>query len=118
MSVRTELAAILAAGLPEWDVRASIANVDGIEIPTLLVWPAELSPGPTLGTRTHELRVRLLTPVTDADAADDDLDELLPELLRLIEQHDPLTWTTAERGTHGEDYHAWTITVRVPARKE
>lgn len=110
---------MIAAAVPEsWDVRSDLRSIDGIEGPTVIVMPNEITPGPTMGWDTHELRVRLLTEVTDPAEADDALDVTLPLLLRVIESLDPVVWTNAERGVHADDYHAWTLTVRVPARKE
>lgn len=119
MSVRSWLAELLTAELPaDWTLRPGVGDVDVLEGPTIILWPAELSPGPQRGVRTHELRVRLMTEVQDDTEADDELDALLPVLLDVIERNDPLVWTAAERGIHAETFHAWTVTVRVPAKKE
>lgn len=118
-SPRVALAEALVGVLPpEWDVRTDLRPVDGIEAPTLLVWTASVTPGPTRGLRTYSLRITLLSPRQDPQEVDDDLDDLLPVLLAAVEGLDPVTWSDAERGVWADTYHSITLTVSVPARKD
>lgn len=100
-----------------WEVRDGLLGLDNLLTPAVAVWTDSVTPGPVIGIRTHSLRVRLLSPTQDPETVDDELDENLSILLGIIESLDPITWESAERGVHADTYHAYTVTVAVPARK-
>lgn len=119
MSLRTELRDLLTNRLPEWDVRADLRGVDAPEAaPIVLVETSRFTPGPARGRRTVELTVYLLTPLTDPETVDDDLEARLAELLAVLEHLDPIAWTEATRGVYDERLHCYTVTVTAPARKD
>lgn len=101
-----------------WQVRAGLLGIDNLVAPALAVWTADVAPGPAIGVRMHSLRVRLLSPTQDPETVDDELDDDLATLLGILDTLDPITWETAERGMHADTYHAYTVTVTVPARKD
>lgn len=121
MSVRTQLWSLLVDRLPDtWDVRADGVDVDAPEtdVPVLFVWTNRVTPGPTIGWRTHEFLLRVCTPLTDPEQYDDDLDELLETLTDTLQGMDPIAWTQAVRGVHGNRLQCYTLTLTVPARKD
>lgn len=118
-TVRSQLVDLLTARLPQtWEVRAGLGGLDNLTVPTVAVWTHELEPGPARGLRTHTLRVRLLSPLSDPDQVEDALEVDVALLCAAIESLDPITWSTAERGIHADTYHAYTLTVSVPVRKD
>ena len=121
MSVRTQLRDLLVERLPDaWDVRDDGRDVDAPEVdtPVLFVWTNRVEPGPTIGWRTHEFLLRICTPLTDPETFDDDLDALLETLTDTLQGLDPIAWTQAVRGVHGNRLQCWTLTLTVPARKD
>lgn len=121
MHIRTQLRDLLVERLPDtWDVRADARDVDALEPdhPAVLIMSARITPGPGPAWRTHEVLVRVLSPLTDPEQVDDDLDDLLDTLTDALVGLDPLTWTEAVRGVHGDRLHCWTLTLTAPARKD
>jgi hypothetical protein len=123
VSVRTQLRDLLADRVPDtWDVRADGRDVDAPEVdqPVLFVWTNRVTPGPTIGWRTHEFLLRICTPLTDPEQYDDDLDALLETLTDVLQGMDPIAWTEAVRGVHGQPprLQCYTLTATVPARKD
>jgi hypothetical protein len=121
VSVRTQLRELLADRVPDtWDVRADGLDVDAPEVdtPVLFVWTNRVTPGPTISWRTHEFLLRICTPLTDPEECDDDLDALLETLTDVLQGMDPIAWTQAVRGVHGQRLQCYTLTATVPARKD
>jgi hypothetical protein len=121
MSVRTQLWSLLVDRVPtSWDVRADGIDVDAPEVdtPVLFVWTNRVTPGPTIGWRTHEFLLRICTPLTDPEQYDDDLDALLETLTDVLQGMDPIAWTEAVRGVHAQRLQCYTLTLTVPARKD
>lgn len=122
MSVRTDLAAELVRVLPNtWDVDPVYRVPDGIETgrPRVVVYTTTVRPHDVRSLRTHEVTLWLLTPLTDPALADDDLDgNLLPVLLDVLDRLPVTTWTEAERGTLGDGFAGYRITLTTTADKE
>lgn len=121
MNARTELADALRAELPEsWDVRPSFDPPDELEPdrPCLMLWRDELTPGPTLGTRTHNMAAWLLVPMTDPELLDDELDAAVLQLVTRVDEMSTVDWTKATRGTLQDSFAGYRVELRFYTNKE
>lgn len=123
MSARDELADQLRAALPDsWDVLSKYAPPVELAAgrPCLMLWRDKLTPGPSMGTRSHALAAWLLTPRTDPFEVDDELDELLDELLPILDALPTVAWSEAERGTldSGDGFPGYRVTLTFYTDKE
>ena len=128
MSARTNLAADLKVGLDAldegWDVRAVFKLPDVVSVPTVMMFTTTLSPLPAArpGWRRHESKLWVLVPADgtagDLDALEAEIEVALSTVLGVIDAlSDRLTWTEAERGTLGEAFPGYLITIQHNARE-
>lgn len=118
MSVRTDLAAALAAGLPTttgptgYRVIGYQRAPDRVDQRTVMVWQDTITPhGIGSDLLIVSLTVWVLTPRLDPETADDDLDAALLDVLAVLHPLDAFTWGPAERGVFAETAHGYKLTV-------
>lgn len=84
-----------------------------ISAPTLLVSTASFIPGPTMFNLSWTLHVVVLSPLL-TEAADDDLERLVREVVHALVDSQPLLLVNGERAVvAGDAYNAFTLTVEV-----
>lgn len=121
MSARTELVALLLAELPAYTDNngaaqsyrvAGSTTLDRLDTRTILLWQTNLDPFAAAGRDGVKvtLTLRLLTPYADGDAADDDLDDGLLDVLGVLLPVSWVVWTDAERGVF-QEWHGYKITL-------
>lgn len=114
MSVRTELAAAIEAGIDGVKVIASLLALGEldpayrgvIQIIRTDVTPSKMQPQ---GAYLNTFEVWLIDPHTDPETVEDLLDDLLDELLELFDDLGWLEWDKAERSMYSDQYHAWKL---------
>jgi hypothetical protein len=86
---------------------------ENIAKPTLLVATASFVPGPTMFNLSWTEHVIVLTPLI-SEAADDDLERVVREVVAALIAAEPLLLVNGERTTvAGDAYNAFTLTVEV-----
>lgn len=110
-TVRTDVAAAIAAALPDVDViawprSADVPNARRVVLGTASVEPA----GTACPWRTVKLDAWCVTPYTDPGPADDDLEALLADVLDALDAAG-IAWTTADRGVWLDSYPAFRVTI-------
>jgi len=118
MSMRSAAVDQLTAALPNtWTVIDDERSLNAITRPTMLVSvrsfvPSDFAP---LSKITVTMALMILSPHTDARAAEDDLDVLLVEALTGINLLQNLTWTEASKVVHLDRYMGYEITTQATA---
>jgi hypothetical protein len=113
-SVRTQLADALAPLLPaEWRVIPYRADLDGVEGTVVKFRHERQVPAPNAqGSHLHTIKAHIISPLTDADAAEDDLDELVSEFLHALRLVRGVRWTEATKGAIPEGF-TWEVSLEV-----
>lgn len=118
MSVRTDLAAALAAALPDtYVVKARTACPEQIDPGTyaVRVLPSTVAPGPRFRSLTYTHTVWVLTGAADPDTVDDKLDPALDDVLAALLPLGSLAVEQAERGVmddnDGPRWHGYRLTI-------
>lgn len=99
---RTLLRDHLTANLPGVTVRPYADVTDQPGTSTVMLRYDETKPGPSRGTWTY-LYALVLLPITSTNAADDELDALLADVLHALDKTatgSGITWTGAKRGLY------------------
>lgn len=109
--VRADVAAAIAAALPDVDViayprSADVPNARRVVLATASVEPA----GVACAWRTVKVDAWCVTPYTDPGPADDDLEDLLAGVLDALDAAG-MEWTNAERGVWLDTYAAFRVTI-------
>ncbi len=119
MSTRTTLADALRAGLPKtkFDVRDVEDLPDRLSKATVFVRHRDFTPAPNPGTIFATFIVTLASQHIDRAKAEDDLDELLPLVLELLDAQLGLTWSRAARVLLKETYLGYDIEARIPTAR-
>ncbi len=118
MSMRSAAVDALTAQLPtSWTVIDDERSLNTITRPTMLVSvrsfvPSDFAP---LSKITVTMALMILSPHTDAKAAEDDLDILLVEALAVINNLPNLTWSEASKVVHLDRYMGYEITTQATA---
>lgn len=117
MGVRSDLAAALDAALPDSvqvvkTVR-DLGELDPAVTGVVQLVRTQVAPAPETGSFLNTFDVWTVTPKTDSDLVDDDLDAALDALLEAMLPLGYLAWETAEREMHPDGYHAYKMNVTV-----
>ncbi len=118
MSMRSAAVDQLTGVLPTtWTVIDDERALNTISKPTMLVsvrsfTPSDFAP---LSKITVTMALMILSPHTDAKAAEDDLDTLLVEAAQAINSLPNLTWTEATKIVHLDRYMGYEITTEATA---
>lgn len=113
MSARKDLAAALRPLVPrEWAILDADRNLDEQNVIALLVSQRTIAPAPNAaGTHLATLRVYVIDPHEDPDAAEDALDDAVETVCFGLDTIDALLWTTAEKVIY-QGRRAYQITVQ------
>lgn len=118
MSMRSAAVDQLTGVLPTtWTVIDDERALNTIAKPTMLVsvrsfTPSDFAP---LSKITVTMALMILSPHTDAKAAEDDLDTLFVEAAQAINSLPNLTWTEATKIVHLDRYMGYEITTEATA---
>jgi len=118
MSMRSAAVDQLTGVLPNtWTVIDDERALNTISKPTMLVsvrsfTPSDFAP---LSKITVTMALMILSPHTDAKAAEDDLDTLFVEAAQAINSLPNLTWTEATKIVHLDRYMGYEITTEATA---
>lgn len=108
----TPIATVVAALQP-----AGYATVGRVPVnitkPTVVVGIERVELGGIGRTRKWTIAVQVLSPLTDPEAADLDLEASVTEVLNALDQAPGLNWTTGEAGAVNEAFNAVKISVEV-----
>ena len=103
MSARTAIRDALTTALPSFRVIGAAEPPDRVTRPTVLVFQNTVTPTPQFGL--HDVNVEvvawLLTGYELTEAAEDDLESSLEQLLLALQPLKWTDWTTCERMTFG-----------------
>lgn len=114
MTGRKLLAQVLEVGLPGWLVLSDARQIDSVPQPgACVLWTQRRSRPAKLGLDwvLDEITLWVLTATTKPALIEDDLDALLQQVLEVLEPDAAFAWTEAERGTLGESWQGWRLTV-------
>lgn len=120
-TLRAQIVDTLKLSLPRhWRFITSEGMPDRIDVPTVTVRQYEIEklPQAPTGAYRYNFTVQLLSPVTDTAKAEDQLDELLPELLLALDDIPYVLWTTATKTLVNDLYFAYGLTLSVLTTKE
>lgn len=112
-NARTYLAETLRPLLPKgWQIVPYADTVDALSRPVVMLQQKRITPSASapLGRHSVEFSVILLTPGTNLDRIEDDLDEQVDLLLYALEDLPTLVWTSAERAVF-DNAHGWEISI-------
>lgn len=120
---RDEMVGLLQALLPsDIDVMPYAKNVDAIARSTVMVRIDEVTPSNMpQALRQYVFALLLLTPLTTAGPADDELDALLEDVLLALESSvndNRAIWSKATRATYEDKFPAYQVDVVVHTKKE
>ncbi|WP_223693787.1 hypothetical protein [Leifsonia poae] len=123
MSVRSELAAALTAGLHKqrYTVIDVPRTLDELSPSRRIVqlYREEIQPNSNaMGNYKEQFVVWVLSPKKDQPAAEDDLEEGLYAVLGILDSLDWLTWTRASRANHVTGAQAYKIDLTLFTKKE
>ena len=118
MSARTYVADLLDDALngsgTDYRIVSAPVELDGMEIPTVVVYREEVRPSPVaLGYLVSTVAVWVLVPQQDPRAAEDPLDDALSAILQVLDDDTSLTWTEAQRGTYADRWPSYKVTVTI-----
>jgi hypothetical protein len=106
MSLRSQIAAELAAALPSnIKIIDNPRSIDGMEAkrPVVQLYRSRLSKAANaIGTYQHSFSIWLISPNIDPRRSDDNLDEYLEILLPALSSIQYLNWTEAVRSVYGD----------------
>lgn len=113
MSARTELAAALAAALPDWLIISDARALDTVPRSTAVLWTSRINRPAKLGLDllTTELTLWVLTPTSDPTRLEDALDVGLVDVMAALEPLQAFAWTEAERGTLADRFDGWRLSI-------
>ena len=83
------------------------------DTPVVMLRLDQVKPGPEQMTRRYEYSLVLVTPLTDAGPADDDLDLVLEDVLHLLDTLPDITWNDAKRGVYADANPAYEVAITV-----
>lgn len=116
MSARTQLAESLAELLPAgWRLIPYQDSVDELDTVVVMLKHSTLAKLPTapLGAYLSTFTVTIVDPHTDAELAEDALDDGVLELLAALDQINSSLWSTAEKTLFQDRYLSWDVPVQV-----
>jgi len=114
VSIRSDLADLLADGLPGYRVIGYPGALDGVTRRTVALWADRITAMPEApnGHYAVTYTVRVITPYTDPAQADDDLDEAMGDVLALLWDSSAYLLSEARREVvEDTSLHCWTLTV-------
>jgi hypothetical protein len=113
MSARKDVAAALRPLVPKkWAILDADRNIDETTEIALLVSQRTIEPAPNAaGNHRATLRVYVIDPHEDPDAAEDALDDAVELVCFALDTIDALYWTTAEKVIY-QGRRAYQITVQ------
>lgn len=110
MSLRSDIAEVLAEANPDYKVLPYMRELDGATMPVVMVHRSGISRTPAHAVLDHKVVVHVLIPETWGERVEDAADEALENVLRIIEQIEDLDWTAAERSTYN-NFAGWEVTL-------
>lgn len=113
-TLRKQLSDRLRPLIPKaYTLRPNATQLEQLSGRVLLVKQLRLEPSPAapVGSLTVEFVLTLVTPLTSPQAAEDQLDDDVTEIVTALDQLDDVTWTSAEKVTAGpsDNYLAYDI---------
>lgn len=117
---RKQLAEVLKARLPKsWRIIPEQRSFDDVGKTTVVIKQTTISklPAAPIGMRSVAFTLTLVSRFTSIAAAEDDLDELVPDLLDHLEALG-IKWSTATKVAVDENYLGYDITVEINTKKE
>lgn len=123
MSLRSDLAAALQPLLPANTKIVDVPrSLDGIEAkkPVVMLYRDEVSKAPNAqGDYFNSFALWVVSPIINTIRAEDNLDDLLDDVLRALDQVSWLNWSTAERSVFGDNQApAYKVNLTVISNKE
>lgn len=123
MSLRSDLAAALQPLLPANTKIVDVPrSLDGIEAkkPVVMLYREDVTKAPNaIGDYFNSFALWVVSPLINTIRAEDNLDDLLDEVLRALDQVSWLNWTTAERSVFGDNQApAYKVTLTVISTKQ
>lgn len=118
MTARSELAAILTAGVPaDWRI-VPYDEAPVIDRPTLIVYRESVEQGATFAVQQHVMKVHVLHPAQVAPRSSDEVDTMLDVVLGILDDSEILTWSRATFGVFNETYLQFEISIEMTTRKD
>jgi hypothetical protein len=114
MSLRSEFADSLRAGLPDDRVIDHAYELDGVDAhtPVVMLERTQIAKAPNAqGGYFATFNVHCISPVTGRDTADDALDDLADRVIAALDAHPWSLWDTATRSVFVDKYPAYVIHV-------
>lgn len=113
-AVRDDAVATLRQAVPnDLDVEPySRAGIEALSRPSILVKLTNVEPEPTApqAARRYTFELVLVSALTEAGPADDELEALLEDVLYVLEQHDRFVFVSATRGVYeGTNTPCWSV---------
>jgi hypothetical protein len=123
MSLRSDLSAALKPLLPANTKIVDVPrSIDGLEAkkPVVMLYREEVSKAPNaIGDYFNTFALWVVSPMINTVRAEDNLDNLLDDVLRALDQVKWLNWTTAERSVFGDNQApAYKVNLTVISNKE
>lgn len=120
---RTQLANTLQALLPEnykmVDSPRDFASLDPSVIGVVQLWRSQIAPASNMGSFDEQYELWVMTPKSDPDTSEDDLDLRLFEVIEALQQAKWLGWSTAERAIHAiAARQAYKFTLQIRSQAE
>lgn len=120
MTIRSDVATLITealAGGPREDTKVvtSERELGQLDRSAVLVRGATLArtPGAPLSHRNVGLTVTIVSAHQDLDYAEDDLDELVPDILDALDHQSILTWTGARKVAYDDTHLAYDVDIDV-----
>lgn len=121
-AAREHVAKVLAEHVPaKWRVLSNENGTDVLDRLTVRVNNQRVrrEPSAPMGSYDHTLNVRIVSHLTDQARAERDLEDALPELLQVIEDHLGAAWDEAEKVLDPDTQTlAWDVPVHVITTRE
>jgi hypothetical protein len=110
VSLRKEIADVIAEACPKYKVLPYMRELDGTTMPVVMVHRTEVAKTQRHAELGHKVAVHVLIPETWGERVEDAADAALEAVLTVIEDIESLDWTTAERSTYN-NFAGWEITL-------
>lgn len=110
MSLRSDIATVLAEANPDYRVLPYMRQLDGSTMPVVMVHRSNMDRTPAHAVLAHKVLVHVLIPETWGERVEDAADEALENVLRTIEQIEDLDWSAAVRATY-DNFAGWEVTL-------
>lgn len=118
---RQYLAGELKPLLPKgWKIVPHAVALDTISEPVVKLQQVSVQPTASapLSFHTVTIAVIIISPITNADNAEDSVDEMVNELLFALDEIPSLSWTEATKDLYGDSNLAYRVDIEINIEKK